>query len=102
MFQGETKMRIAIASYVIAAAFAASAATAADLKLGASDTIQSVLTAQKGSRVTVRTSSGQDVTGVVRDVNANVVQIGAVTGKDLFDAVVPLSAVNAVYVKVKE
>jgi len=38
----------------------------------------------------------------VRDVNANVVQIGGVTGKEFFDAVVPLSAVDAVYVRVKE
>jgi hypothetical protein len=77
-------------------------ATAADLKISGSDTFQSVLTAQKGSRVTVRTRSGQDVTGIVRDVNANVVQIGGVTGKEFFDAVVPLSAVDAVYVRVKE
>lgn len=77
-------------------------ATAADLKISGGDTFQSVLTAQKGSRVTVRTRSGQDVTGIVRDVNANVVQIGGVTGKEFFDAVVPLSAVDAVYVRVKE
>jgi hypothetical protein len=77
-------------------------ATAADLKISGSDTFQSVLTAQKGSRVTVRTRSGQDVTGVVRDVNANVVQIGGVTGKEFFDTVVPLSAVDAIYVRVKE
>ena len=77
-------------------------ATAADLKISGSDTFQSVLTAQKGLRVTVRTRSGQDVTGIVRDVNANVVQIGGVTGKEFFDAVVPLSAVDAVYVRVKE
>ena len=89
---------------VIAAAFifASPLATAADLKISGSDNIQTVLTAQKGSRVTVRTRSGQDVTGVVRDVNANVVQLGAVTGKEFFDAVVPLSAVDAVYVRVKE
>lgn len=83
-------------------AFATSAALAADLKLGGSDTVQSVLTAQKGQRVTVRVRSGQDVTGVVREVNANVVQIGGVTGKEFFDAVVPLSAVDAVYVRTKE
>ena len=56
----------------------------------------------EGLAGTVRTRSGQDVTGIVRDVNANVVQIGGVTGKEFFDAVVPLSAVDAVYVRVKE
>ena len=87
-----------------AAAFACVAfpAIAADLKVGGSDSIQTVLTAQKGQRVTVRIRSGQDVTGLVREVNANVVQLGAVGVKEFFDAVVPLSAVDAVYVRVKE
>src|SRR4051812_49193984 len=97
-------MKASFKLFVIAAAFASATfpAIAADLKIGSSDNIQTVLTAQKGVRVTVRTRSGQDVTGVVRDVNANVVQLGAVGGKEFFDAVVPLSAVDAVYVKVKE
>jgi hypothetical protein len=97
-------MKKAFGPTLVAAAFACAPlfATAADLKISGSDTFQSVLTAQKGSRVTVRTRSGQDVTGIVRDVNANVVQIGGVTGKEFFDAVVPLSAVDAVYVRVKE
>ncbi|MDB5808785.1 MAG: hypothetical protein JWN94_907 [Betaproteobacteria bacterium] len=97
-------MQLAFRLSVIAAAFtfSVSPAISADLKIGASDGVQTVLTAQKGARVTVRTRSGQDITGVMRDVNANVVQIGAVSGKEFFDAVVPLSAVDAVYVRVKE
>ncbi len=83
-------------------ACAAFPATGAELKVGASDSVQTVLAGQKGARVTVRTHSGQDVTGVVREVNANVVQLGAVSGKEFFDAVVPLSAVDAIYVRVKE
>ena len=83
-------------------AFAASIAFAADLKISGSDTVQSVLAGQKGQRVTLRIHSGQDITGVVREVNANVVQIGGVSGKEFFDAVVPLNAVHAVYVRVKD
>jgi hypothetical protein len=83
-------------------AFAALPASAAELKIGASDTVQTTLVGQKGARVTVRTRSGQEITGVVREVNANVVQIGAVTGKEFFDAVIPLTAVDAVYVRVKD
>lgn len=97
-------MKKAIKLSLAAVLFACAAfnAGAAELKLGGSDNIQAVLTAQKGQRVTVRIRSGQDVTGVVREVNANVVQIGSVSGKEFFDAVVPLSAVDAVYVRVKE
>ena len=85
-----------------ALACAALPALAVDLKIGAGDSVQTMLAGQKGARVTVRTRSGQDITGAVREVNANIVQLGAVGGKEFFDAVVPLSAVDAVYVRVKE
>jgi hypothetical protein len=75
---------------------------AAELKVGANDTVQTVLSAQKGSRVTVRVRSGQEISGVVREVGSRVVQIGAVSGKEFFDAVVPLEAVDAVFVRTKE
>ena len=77
-------------------------AVGADLKLGANDTMQTTLTAQKGVRVTVRLRSGQEITGAVREINARIVQLGAVTGREFFDAVVPLEAVDAVFVRVKE
>ncbi len=77
-------------------------AAAAELKIGATDNVQTTLAGQKGARVTVRVRSGQEITGVVREVNGSVVQLGAVSGKEFFDAVVPLSSVDAVYVRVKE
>ena len=89
---------------IVTAALACAAlpAAAADLKIGANDSVQTTLAGQKGARVTVRVRSGQEITGLVREVNANVVQLGAVTGKEFFDAVVPLAAVDAVFVRVKE
>jgi hypothetical protein len=97
-------MKNALQVLVVTAALALATlpAQAAELKIGASDTVQTMLAGQKGVRVTVRTRSGQEITGVVREVNANVVQLGAVTGKEFFDAVVPLSAVDVVFVRVKE
>jgi hypothetical protein len=97
-------MKTAVSIGVVIAALACTAlpAAAADLKVGAGDSVQSILAAQKGARVTVRVRSGSEITGVVREVNANVVQLGAVSGKEFFDAVVPLAAVDAVFVKVKE
>jgi hypothetical protein len=93
-----------ISALLIAAAVACLAvpAAAAELRVAANDTLQSVLAAQKGARVTVRVRSGQDITGVVRDVNPRVVQIGAVSGREFFDAVVPLEAVDAVFVRTKD
>ena len=97
-------MRTALPVFLALAALACAAvpATGAELKVGANDTVQSVLAAQKGARVTVRVRSGQELTGVVREVNSRVVQLGAVTGREFFDAVVPLEAVDAVLVRTKE
>ena len=97
-------MKNAISVLVAAAAFACAVlpASGAELKIDVNDGLQSALAGQKGARVTLRTRSGQEITGAVREVNANVVQLGRVSGKELFDAVVPLSAVDAVYVRVKE
>lgn len=97
-------MRISIPVVLITAALACAAvpASGAELRVGANDTIQTVLTAQKGARVTVRVRSGQELTGVVREVSARVVQLGGLTGREFFDAVVPLEAVDAVLVRTKE
>ena len=97
-------MRTAIPAFLITAAFACAAfpAAAAELRVGANDTVQTVLAAQKGARVTVRVRSGQELTGTVREVNARVVQLGGLSGKEFFDAVVPLEAVDAVLVRTKE
>jgi hypothetical protein len=97
-------MRNAISVLLIGATLACPAlpAAAAELRITGNDTVQSVLTAQKGARVTVRVRSGQDITGIVRDVNQRVVQIGAVSGREFFDAVVPLEAVEAVFVRTKD
>lgn len=97
-------MRSAISMllFVVAWAGMAAPAAAAELKVGANDTVQTVLAAQKGSRVTVRVRSGQEITGVVREVGSRVVQLGAVSGKDFFDAVIALEAVDAVFVRTRE
>jgi len=97
-------VRISIPVVLITAALACAAvpASGAELRVGANDTIQTVLTAQKGARVTVRVRSGQELTGIVREVNARVVQLGGLSGKEFFDAVVQLEAVDAVLVRTKE
>jgi len=87
---------------LVALALACAAPAHAQLQVGANDTIESVLRAQKDKRVTLRLRSGQEMTGVVRVSNARVVQLGALTGREFFDAVVPLEAIDAVLVRTKE
>ena len=74
----------------------------AQLQMGVLDTVESVLNAQKGKRVTLRLRSGQELTGVVRLATPKVVQLGEIQGREFFDAVVPLDAVEAVLVRVKQ
>ena len=61
----------------------------------------SLLSAQKGKRVMVRLRSGGELTGEVRDVTAKTVVLGAVQGREFFDAVVSLDAVEAVLIRNK-
>ena len=97
-------MRAVISSLLLGVMLAGAAHTAAaqELRIGANDTVQAVLTAQKGKRVTVRVRSGQEFTGTVRDVTGRLVQLGAISGREFFDAVVPLESIDAVLVRIKE
>lgn len=76
-------------------------AQAQDLNVSAKDTLQSVLAAQKGKRVTLRVSGGQEITGVMREATATLVVLGGLTGREFFDAAVPLEKVEAVIVRNK-
>ncbi len=78
------------------------ALAADEIRIGGSDTVQSVLTSLKGKRVTVRVRSGQELTGTVREINARLVQLGGLSGKEFYDAVIPLDAVDAVLVRTKD
>ena len=81
---------------------AAHTTAAQELRIGTGDSVQSVLAAQKGKRVTVRVRSGQEFTGIMRDATAKLVQLGAISGREFFDAVVPLESIDAVLVRTKE
>ena len=76
-------------------------AHAQEVTVSASDTIQTVLAANKGKRVSVRTSGGQELTGLVRDATGKLVVLGAVTGREYFDAVIPLEKIEAVLLRTK-
>lgn len=91
-----------LAPVLLMAALAAAPAFAADLDVKASDTVESVLAAQKGKRVTVRTRSGLEVSGTVKAVTPKLVQIAQLQGKEFYDAVVPVEAIDAVVVRTKD
>ncbi len=92
-----------IASVVLIGALLAwSPAYGADLQISPSDSVEVVLKGQQGKRVTVRLRSGQEITGTVRNVTARLAHLGAVAGREFFDAMVPLEAVEAVLVRTRD
>jgi hypothetical protein len=87
---------------VLAASFLlALPAQAQELSVTPADTLQSVLAARKGKPVTLRLGGGQELTGVLREVTGKLVVLGALSGREFFDAAVPLEKVEAVLVRAK-
>ena len=77
-------------------------ASAQVLAVAPADTVQSVVSAQKGKRVTLRLRSGQELTGVLRQSTDRLVVLGELTGREFFDAVVPIDTIEAVIVRTKQ
>lgn len=102
IFERETDVKHMIPALLVFASLACAAPASAQLQVGANDSIESVLRGQKDRRVTLRLRSGQEMTGVVRASNARVVQLGALSGREFFDAVVPLEAIDAVLIRTRE
>jgi hypothetical protein len=90
----------------IAAAFLAALVSAAPLhaqtfSVVAGDTVEKVLAAQKGKRVTVKLGPGDELTGVVKFVTPEVVHLSEIAGREFFDAVVDTRRIVAVLVRTK-
>jgi hypothetical protein len=96
-------MRNSVSAFVLGLTLlAAIPASGAELTISANQSVESVLSAQKGKRVSVRLRSGQEISGTVKNVTPKLVQLAAIAGKEFFDAVVPLEAVEAVLIRTKE
>jgi hypothetical protein len=72
------------------------------LAVKAGDTIPKLLEERKGKRVTLRLQGGEELTGKVRAVTSELVQLGELSGSDFFDAVVEVNRISALIVRVKE
>ena len=72
-----------------------------ELSFKAGDTLQKVLEGQKGKKVTVRLLAGEELTGRVKNVSKELVQLGELAGKEFYDAVVDMNKVSAVIVRTK-
>jgi hypothetical protein len=71
------------------------------IALSKTDTVATIVAAQKGKRISLRLNSGQELTGVVRDLTDGVVVLESLSGRELFEAAIPFDAVEAVIVRSK-
>jgi hypothetical protein len=76
-------------------------ASAQGVAAAPTDTIPSVVSAQKGKRVTLRLRSGQELTGTLRESTDRLVVLAELTGREFFDAVVPIESIEAVIVRTR-
>jgi len=76
-------------------------AMAEPLVLGQDDTVEKVLTAQKGRKVTIRLGSGEDLSGTVQEVNGSLVRLSELSGKEFYDAIMAIPRIAAVIVRAK-
>jgi hypothetical protein len=92
-------MRLLVAT---ALCLAIAHASAQGINLSPTDTIQSIVATQKGKRVTLRLRSGQEITGTLRESTDRLVVLGELAGREFFEAVVPVEAIEAVIVRTKQ
>jgi hypothetical protein len=78
-----------------------SSVIAEPLSVTGDDTIQSVLSVQKGKLVTVMLKSGVELTGRVGEVNSEVVHLMELSGKEFYDGVAAIRNIEAVVIRTK-
>jgi len=59
------------------------------------------LTALKGKAATVFLSSGQSMTGIVKDVNANILHLEKISEKEFYDALIRVDMISAIEARVR-
>ena len=71
------------------------------ISVNSADTIENVLSAHIGKRVSIKTKSGGEMAGKVVSVGAKVTHLGELSGKEFYDAVIVNKNIEAVIVRVK-
>lgn len=71
------------------------------IKIEGGDTVKSVLERHPGKTVTVRLHGGEELSGKVTKVGDEVVHLAELTGRDFYDAIVPLDHIDAVILRAR-
>jgi hypothetical protein len=104
----KTLMTVLLLTLIVSGSFAAPKMTSAAETPGAAPQLNvdipltDNLTALKGKTVTVTMSSGQSISGVVKDVKNGLLHLEKLSQKDFFDAVIMVDKISAVEVRVRQ
>ena len=71
------------------------------IQVQSGDTVKSMLAKSAGQTVGLRVGSGEEIRGKVAKVGDNVVHLTELSGREYFDAVVPIDAIQAVVIKAR-
>jgi hypothetical protein len=92
---------IASGIFVVPVVSSAAEAAGAAPQFNVETTLAENLSALKGKIVTVTLSSGQAISGVVKDAKNGLLHLEKLSQKDFFDAVIVMDKVSAVEVRVR-
>ena len=90
-----------LCALAVAFALSANVSIAQPLVVNTDDTLEKLLVAQKGKRVTVKLGPNDELTGLVKTVTPNLVHLSELTGREFFDAAVDMKQIRAVIVRTK-
>jgi hypothetical protein len=97
------KLRLVMVLCVVALQVVAATVVFAETPVvKAGDTLQKVLEGYKGKRVTIRLQGGEELTGRVKFISKELLHLEALNSREFFDAVVDVSRIEALIVRVKE
>lgn len=87
---------------LLAALLAVTAVGHADpLVIDGNDSVETLLMNYQGKRVTLRLASGDEMTGTVRLVSAQLVHLGELANREFYDAAVATKSIVAVIVRTR-
>jgi hypothetical protein len=93
--------RIFLTVFLVSMVVISTVSRAEPVTISSGDTIQKVLTAQTGKRVSVKIKSGEELTGTVTTVTDELTHLNQLAGKEFYDAIVVNKSIVAVIIRVK-
>ena len=96
------KKTLSIIIFITGMLLLSNIACAGTPQINKDDTLQTILSAQKGKQVTVKLDSGDELTGKVGEVTDKLVVLKALSGKEFFDAFIKTTDIKAVLIRTKD